>query len=426
MADAAKIDAHPRGAAPRAGRFPDSIESRASWVAALLAICILSISYGASLIVVVGLKPIAIALGSDRSVVALAAALVWVGTGAGGILMGWVADRVGVRRTVIFGALMTGLGLAVSAIGKVWALYLGHALLIGFLGGGALYPPLLIYVSRWFDRRRGTALALISSGQYVAGVIWPSVFQHWLSWFGWQATMLGFAAATVAIVPMALFLRPVPQPGRARGSAVLHVRGTQALGLRPNVVLGLLCAAAFLCCVPMAMPSSHLVAFCSDLGISPAQGAAMLSVLLGCAFASRVFWGWLADRIGGLGTVLAGSACQALAIAAFSVTRNEAGLFAVSAAYGLGFSGIIPAYIVAIRELFPSSEASWRVPTLLFAGMSGMAFGSWFAGALYDSFGFYAPAFAAGALFNLGNLLVVGFLVVRQARGARLVAAPAA
>ena len=188
----------------------------------------------------------------------------------------------------------------------------------------------------------------------------------------------------------------------------------------------LLCAASFLCCVPMAMPLSHLVAFCSDLWISPAQSAAMLSVLLGCAFVSRVFWGWLADRIGGLGTVLAGSACQALAIAAFSVTRNEAGLFAVSAAYGLGFSGIIPAYVVAIRELFPSSEASWRVPTLLFTGMSGMAFGSWFAGALYDFFHFYAPAFAAGALFNLGNLAVVGFLVIRQTQGRRLVEAPTA
>ncbi|HEV2097428.1 MAG TPA: MFS transporter, partial [Stellaceae bacterium] len=225
--------------------------------------------------------------------------------------------------------------------------------------------------------------------------------------------------AIAAIIPLALLLRPAPQPGRAPGSAPFLVRGTQALGLRPNTVQALLCVAGFLCCVPMAMPSSHLVAFCSDLGISPAQGAAMLSVLLGCAFVSRQFWGWLADRIGGLGTLLAGSACQALAIAAFSVTKSEAGLFAVSAAYGLGFSGIVPAYVVAIRELFPSTEASWRVPVLLFTSMLGMAFGSWFAGALYDSFGFYAPAFAAGALFNLANLAIVGFLVIRRSSGER-------
>src|SRR5207248_3422078 len=135
---------------------------------------------------------------------------------------------------------------------------------------------------------------------------------------------------------------------------------------------------------------------------------------------SRMFWGWLTDRIGGLAAVLAGSACQALAIATFTVTRDETGLFAVSAAYGLGFSGIIPAYVVAIRELFPSAEASWRVPTLLFTGMSGMAFGGWFAGALYDHFGFFAPAFAAGRPFNPANLAVIGFLIVRQARQSRL------
>jgi MFS family permease len=232
--------------------------------------------------------------------------------------------------------------------------------------------------------------------------------------------MLSFAALVVLIAPLALLLQPVPQPGRATGSAVHAFRAPPAARLSPNAVQALICAAGFLCCVPMAMPPSHLVAFCSDLGLAPARGAAMLSVLLGSAFASRVFWGWLADRIGGLGTVLAGSACQMLAIATFSLTRSEAALFAVSAAYGLGFSGIVPAYVVAIRELFPSSEASWRVPAMLFTGMAGMAFGSWFAGALYEYFGFYAPAFVAGALFNLGNLAIVGFLVLRQMRGTRL------
>jgi MFS family permease len=405
----------------RAGRVADSIESRSSWVAALVTTAILAISYGAPLFVVVGLKPIAATLGADRSVVALAGALVWVGTGMGGIVMGWVADRIGVRSTVVFGALMAALGLAVSAIGQIWALFLGHAVLIGLLGNSAHFPPLVVYVSRWFDRRRGTAVALISSGQYIAGMVWPSVFEHGMTQFGWQVTILGFAAVVAAaIVPLALFLPLPPQPGRAAAVLAGTHRRARALGLPANLVLALLCAAGFLCCVPMAMPAGHLVAFCTDLGIPAAHGAAMLSVLLGSAFVSRLFWGWLADRIGGLGTVLAGSACQALAIAAFTFTQDEAGLFAVSAAYGLGFSGIIPAYVLAVRELFPSTEASWRVPTLLFISMCGMAFGGWFAGALYDHFGFYAPAFAAGALFNLANLAVIGFLVIRQARQSRL------
>jgi MFS family permease len=402
--------------AQRAGRSAGSIESGSSWVAASLTLAILSVSYGAPLVAVVGLKPIAAALGSDRSVVALAASAIWLGTGCGGIMMGWLADRIGIRPIVIFGAVMTALGLALSAIGQTWGLIVGSAIFIGLLGNSAHFPPLVTYVSRWFDRRRGTAVALISSGQYIAGVVWPLVFERGISQFGWQAVMLAFAALiAAAIVPLALWLRPPPQPVRME-TVVHRARRAQALRLHRNLVQALLCAAGFLCCVPMAMPAGHLVALCSDLGIPATTGALMLSVLLGCAFMSRMFWGWVTDRIGGLGAVFAGSACQALAIAAFTETQSEAGLFAVSAAYGLGFSGIIPAYVVAIRELFPSSEASWRVPTILFTGMSGMAFGGWFAGALYDHFGFYAPAFTAGALFNLANLAVIGFLLARQAR----------
>jgi MFS family permease len=405
-----------------ASRFPDSIENRSSWAAVAITTAILAISYGAPLLVVVGLKPITSALGTERSVVALAGALVWVGTGMGGIVMGWVADRIGVRSTVVFGALMAALGLAVSTTGQVWALFLGHAVLIGLLGNSAHFPPLVVYISRWFDRRRGTAVALISSGQYVAGMLWPTVFERAMTQFGWQATMLGYAVVVAAaIVPMALFLQPPPQPSRAAAAmGGGRQRRARALGLPANLVQTLLCAAGFLCCVPMAMPAGHLVAFCTDLGIPAAHGAAMLSVLLGSAFVSRLFWGRLADRIGGLGTLLAGSMCQALAIVAFTATQDEVGLFAISAAYGLGFSGIVPAYVLAVRELFPSAEASWRVPTLLFISMSGMAFGGWFAGALYDHFGFYAPAFAAGALFNVANLVVIGFLVTRQAREPRL------
>ena len=405
-----------------ASRVPDSIESLSSWVAAAITTAILAISYGAPLLVVVGLKPITASLGTERSVVALAGALVWVGTGMGGIVMGWLADRIGVRPTVVFGALMTALGLTVSTTGRVWALFLGHAILIGLLGNSAHLPPLVVYISRWFDHRRGTAVALIWSGQYIAGLLWPTVFERAMTQFGWQATMRGYAVVVAAaILPMALLLRPPPTPSRAAAAAGQGARHPgRALGLPANLVQTLLSAAGFLCCVPMAIPAGHLVAFCSDLGFPAARGAAMLSVLLGSALVSRLFWGWLADRIGGLGTLLASSACQALAIAAFTATQDEAGLFAVSAAYGLGFSGIFPAYVLAVRELFPSAEASWRVPTLLFVSMSGMAFGGWFAGALYDHFGFYTPAFAAGAVFNAANLVIIGFLVTRQARERRL------
>ena len=393
-----------------------TVEGRGAWVAAGVSVVLLSISYGSPLLIVIGLKPIAADLDTQRQVISLAAALAWVGTGLGGIFMGWVADRIGVRRTVIFGSTMIAAGLAVSASGKVWALYVGHGLLLGFLGNGAMFPPLLVYVSRWFERRRGTALALISSGQYVAGMVWPSVFEFGMTRFGWQATMIAYGVfAVVAIPPIAaLFLHPAPEPSHESSMAEAGRRGPLVLGLSPNLVLGVLAVAGFCCCVPMALPQSHLVAFCTDVGIPAATSAIMLSVMQACAFCSRQFWGWLADRVGGLITLILGSACQTLAIAAFLLTQNEAGLFAVSAAYGLGFSGIVPAYVLVVRELFPSSEASWRVPTVLFTSMGGMAFGSWFAGALYDHYGYYAPAFMTGVAFNLVNLMLIGFLIARR------------
>jgi MFS family permease len=393
-----------------------AVDGQGSWVAATAALLILSVSYGSPLLIVVGLKPITAGLGTIREVTSLAAALTWVGTGLGGIAMGWLADRIGIRRTVIFGAAMIAIGLCVSALGSVWALFVGHGLLVGLLGNGAMFPPLLVYVSRWFEKRRGTALALIASGQYIAGMIWPTLFQLAMARYGWQATMIGYGLITVTLIPpLAIWLlHPAPSPALTGDMpGVNRVRGS-TLGLPANVVLALLCAAGFCCCVPMALPQSNLVAFCTDVGIAPSTSALILSTMTACAFISRQFWGWLADRVGGLVTLILGSACQALAISAFLLTQNEAGLFAVSAAFGLGFSGIVPAYVLIVRELFPSSEASWRVPMVLFVSMSGMAFGSWFAGALYDHFGYYAPAFATGAAFNVANLMIVGFLLLRQ------------
>ena len=392
-----------------------SIETRDSWVVASVALFVMMMAFGAAWIIAVALKDVAGELGGTRSIPALASALAWLGSGAGGIVMSRIADRVGTRWTVICGSLMIALGLAISTLGSPWALWIGHGLFIGLVGLGGINAPLYIYVSRWFDRRRGSALALISSGSYLAGSLWPPVFERAIAGLGWRHTMLCYAIVEiVVIVPLAAFyFRHPPELYHQAAAFGAGGRQTHLLGLPRNLVFAMMCGAGILCCIPMAMPQGHLVAFCTDLGISRSMGALMLSVLLGTAFLSRQIWGLISDRIGGLPTVLIGSAWQAVAMTCFLFTQNEAGLFTVAAAFGLGFSGIIPAYVLAIRELFPASEASWRIPTqLLFSGF-GMASGGWLAGLLYDHFGYYAPAFAAGVGANLLNLLVVGVLVAR-------------
>ncbi len=392
-----------------------SVETRTSWLVACAVLAILATSYGAPLITMVGLKPMAADLGTARQAPALAGSLVYVGSGFGGILMGWIAERIGVRLVVSFGATMIAAGLAISASGGLGRLYAGQGLLVGLFGASCMFSPLVTYVSRWFDRRRGSALALISSGQYVAGAVWPALFTLSIERWGWRATMTGFGLLlALTILPIAcLFLRTPP----AAPATYAHTgppAGASVLGLAPNLVLGMLSAAIFCCCVTMSMPMGHLVALCSDLGIGAERGAEMLSVLLGTAFFARQFWGWLSDRVGGLRTIIFASAAQATAMCGFLMTQSETGLFTVSALFGLGFAGVAPAYVLAIRDLFPAKEAGWRVPVVMFAGLLGMAAGGWLAGVIYDRYGFYAPAFTVGIAFNLLNLAIIGALLGRR------------
>lgn len=395
--------------------LPPSIESKSSWIAAGVALGIMTLSFGAPWIIVVALKPVAAEVGGARSIPALAGALAWVGQGLGGIIMGRVADIFGVRWTVICGAVMICIGLLLATGGAPWQLYLGHGLFIGLLGNGGINAPFYVYVSRWFDRRRGSALALISSGGYAAGALWPNIFETAIAQVGWRQTMMWYGLFEVVfIVPLALlFLKPPPEhPAVALPGA--ESSRPRVFGWPPNAVYVLLAAASFLCCITMSMPQGHLVALCSDIGIKPSHGAAMLSLLLGVGVVTRQVWGFVSDRIGGMRTLLVSSACQAVAMTGFLLTQDEIGLFAVSAIFGLGFAGLIPAYVLAIRQLFPAAEASWRIPTLLLLSGTGMGTGGWLAGVIYDHFGYYAPAFATGVLANLLNFALIAALVARQ------------
>jgi MFS family permease len=400
-----------------------SVETRTSWVVASVSLLLLGLSFGALWITAVGLKSVAADMGGARSVPSLATSLAWFGSAAGGILMGRFANRFGIRWTVIGGSSMIAVGLLISATaGEPWQLYVGHGLFMGILGNSGLNAPLLVYVSRWFDRRRGAALALISSGGYLAGFVWPTIFERSIAIAGWRETMIGFALVQLAVIlPLAIiFLRPPPDIAFAHGAHVGTGAKRTVFGWNANAVFAMLAFASFLCCVTMSMPQQHLVALCTDLGISATVGAAMLSVLLGMGFFSRQVWGWISDRIGGLLTALFSSTLQCIAMIGFLFAQDTTGLFTVSTAFGIGFSALIPAYVLVVRELYPMSEAHWRVPTLLFLSGSGMATGGWLAGYLYDIYGFYTPAFATGVAFNIANMALLFMLVVRQRSYAEL------
>ncbi|MBI3514763.1 MAG: MFS transporter [Proteobacteria bacterium] len=395
------------------------MESRAGWTVAIASMLIMGIGFGTSYVVVVALKPIAAEMGS-RSVPSLANALAYFGAGAGGIAAGWIADRIGVVAPALFGAVMVGTGAIVASGGGEWQLYLGHGLMIGLLGNAAMFAPLMANVSRWFDRNRGAALALVATGQQLAGAIWPPLFRYTIDMVGWRSTLFWYGVFAIAsMVPLSMLLRR-PSAISADQRATEPAPRGKVLGWPPNLVMALICLAIVCCCVAMAMPMSHVVAFCSDLGFSPARGAEMLSLLLVCAFISRMLWGRMSDRVGGLTTVLISSACQATFLALFLAADNLIGLYVVSAAFGFGFGGIVPSFLLSVRELFAEREAGWRMGAVVLGGLTGMALGAWLGGYVYDLTASYRPAFLAGVLFNLVNLVLVGTLLLRRAGGARL------
>jgi MFS family permease len=402
----------------------DSIESRYGWAVAITSTVMIGISFGATYLVVVGLKPIAAEFGWPRQVPSAAYGLALLGAGIGGVAVGFWSDRRGLGLPVLIASVVLGLGIITASQASNMTVFLGaHLLLIGVLGNGAMFSPMVTNVTRWFDRRRGIAVAIVASGQSLAGAVWPPLFRYTVEEYGWRETMLGFGIfAIAALLPLSLVMQRRPpgmlRPINAKPSKTGQRKPPAALvlGYRPNVVQALLCIAIVGCCVAMSMPMVHIVAHCSDLGFDAARGAEMLALLLGCAFISRIAYGWLGDRIGGLTTLLIGSALQLIGLSLFAVVRDLYGLYAVSIFYGIGYGGIVPMYAIIVRELFHEREAGWRIGAIFLFGTIGMGTGGYVGGLIFDLTATYVWAFVTGALFNIGNLVVIATLVWRQNR----------
>jgi MFS family permease len=398
-------------------RGAPQVDGRAAWIVAVAAVTILTLSYGAPLIAVVAMKTIASELGTERSGAAAASALVYLGASVGGIVAGWLAGHLGVRRIVIFGGVMMGAGLVLAGSGGLFELYAGHGILMGLFGNAFMFTPLLTYVSRWFERRRGSAVALISSGQSIAGALWPSLITLSMEAIGWRSTMLyyGVFLAVATVILTVIFLHPPPAaPALTAATARTGAGPNKVLGLSPNLVTALLAVAILFCCIPMGMPINHVVAYCGDLGFTQQYGAAMLSLLLGTAFFARQFWGWLCDRVGGLQTLVWASLAQMTAMTGYLMFKDGTLLFFVSAAFGFGQAGLVPAYVIVVRQHFSLKEANWRIPTVLFGGTLGMAVGGYGAGLIFDWTASYMPAFATGLAFNVLNFAILMFLFTRR------------
>src|SRR5258707_34588 len=396
-----------------------SIETSYSWVRLLASITLSTLGC-------VGLWSLAVALPAvqadfdvQRAGASLPYALTMIGFMIGGITVGRFADRFGILPPFAGGTILMCLGYILTAFAPTLpAFAVVSGLTIG-LGSAASFAPLVADASLWFDRNRGLAISLATIGSSLSGVVWPPIIQHFIAEVGWRHTHIGIGIFCMAtMLPLALVLRRRPVFHKPTMEAASTGNANQAIGLPPNAAHALLTLAGLCCCVAMAMPQVHLVAYCGDLGYGPARGAEMLAVMLGFGVASRLIFGWVLNLIGGLPTLLLGSAMQAIALALYLPFNGLVSLYVVSAIFGLAQGGIVPSYAVIVRELFPAQEAGLRVSLAISVTLAGMALGGWMAGAIYDWTGSYAAALVNGIAWNIVNMAVAVWMLQRKHRRA--------
>ena len=395
-------------------------DSAYAWVRLAAAVAISAVGGVGLWSGVVVLPTVQTEFGVARADASLPYTLTLLGLCIGGLLMGRLADRFGVVVPVVIGAIALSLGYVVAgATTTLWQFALVQGLLIGLLGASATFSPLIADISLWFVRRRGLAVAIVASGSYLAGAVWPPVVQHFVETVGWRQTHVGIGIFCAAVIlPLALVLRRRPpafelSPTGARAST----GSARPLGFSPGTLQGLLIAAGLTCCMAMSMPQVHIVAYCADLGYGPARGAEMLSLMLAFGVVSRLASGWICDHIGGLRTLVLGSALQALALVLFLPFDGLVSLYVISALFGLFQGGIVPAYAIIVREHFTPREAGTRIAAVITATLFGMALGGWMTGAIFDLTGSYTAAFANGIGWNIVNLTIALWLLQRAGGG---------
>jgi MFS family permease len=416
-------------------RAPASgVDSGYAWVRLAATLALGTIGGVGMWSVVVVLPAVQESFAISRAEASLSYSLAMTGFGVGGILMGRLVDSLGVFRPLLMGICIICLGYLGTAFAEThWQFALAYGLLIAMLGCSMSFGPLIADASLWFDRRRGIAVAVAASGNYMAGTVWPPILQRLTEAYGWRMTHVIVAfVCLVTMLPLALLLRhPAPITSTASASdlpATLR-RPTLPAPFSPAVLQGLLIVAGITCCLAMAMPQVHIVAYCGDLGYGPARGAEMLSLMFGFGIVSRLMSGAVADRIGGLNTLLLGSFLQMVALALYVPFDGLMSLYVISALFGLFQGGIIPSYAILVREWYPPEQVGTRVGITLTATMIGMALGGWMTGAIFDLAGSYRIAFLNGIFWNLVNLAIVLLLIWRtrqlQGHSTRAVAQPA-
>jgi MFS family permease len=388
-------------------------DSRRAWSRLAVAVLIGSLGSVGMWSVVVALPVVQQDFGATRGTASLAFTMVMLGFGLGQVITGKISDRFGIVTAIGLGIGILGLGYIVAGMSSsVWQFVLIH-FAIG-ISSAATFGPLMAEASHWFERYRGLAVAIAASGNYIGGTVWPPLVNWGMQTYGWRPTHIAIGIFTSVAMTLALFGLRLLMGAGVRRSHVNAPPPRLDLKLSTNALTVILGLASISCCVAMSMPQVHIVAYCNDLGYGVARGAEMLSLMLGLGIISRIGSGFLADKIGGIPTLLIGSIAQGSALLFYLFFDGLTSLYLISAMFGLFQGGIVPSYAIIVRETMPASEAATRVGIVIFASVFGMSFGGWISGVIFDHTGSYAAAFTNGVAWNLVNVSIMVLLLMRS------------
>ncbi|MAQ06500.1 MAG: MFS transporter [SAR116 cluster bacterium] len=387
-------------------------DSRLAWIRLLLVFVICAIGFIGMWSVVMIMPAVEQEFNTNRSSSTIPYILTMLGFGIGNIIIGKYTDKFGITKPVIFAFSCLIICYFFSVSSKNLTILSFFQFLLGF-SSAAFFGPMMTDISNFFENKRGLAVSIVASAQHFAGAFWPFLLDFYLKDGDWRSSHILIGIICIIIIPpICYFVFKMRSKNSLKDEFKNYKNSKLTLSISSRHLQILLMFAGIGCCVGMSTPQVHIIPLCIEKGYGLSIGSNILSIMLFCAVISRVYFGYIADKIGPIQTLLLGSSLQAFTLFLFIPFSDLNSLYIVSILFGLSQGGIVPSYALIIRKFLPVNQAAERTGMVIFTTVIGMALGGWGSGKIFDLTNSYALGFLNSVLWNLTNIAIILFIFV--------------
>ena len=387
-------------------------DSRLAWIRLSLVFVICAIGFIGMWSVVMIMPAVEQEFSTNRSSSTIPYISTMLGFGIGNIIIGKYTDKFGITKPVIFAFSCLIICYFFSVSSKNLTILSFFQFLLGF-SSAAFFGPMMTDISNFFENKRGLAVSIVASAQHFAGAFWPFLLDFYLKDGDWRSSHILIGIICIIIIPpICYFVFKMRSKNSLKDEFKNYKNSKLTLSISSRHLQILLMFAGIGCCVGMSTPQVHIIPLCIEKGYGLSIGSNILSIMLFCAVISRVYFGYIADKIGPIQTLLLGSSLQAFTLFLFIPFSDLNSLYIVSILFGLSQGGIVPSYALIIRKFLPVNQAAERTGMVIFTTVIGMALGGWSSGKIFDLTNSYALGFLNSVLWNLTNIAIILFIFV--------------